>query len=163
MHFHSPPYLLSLALFGMMLLEIKNLTPIQAEEPSVTTLDPIIVTGTANPTRLSHSTQSLTVIEREQYAPLHPNRLSSVLQQVPGLHIDEMGGRAGISSLYLRGADPNFTLIMLDGIPLNDATNQRGGSADLSTIPIDQIERVEIIRGPWRPFMGLRPWPGPLI
>ncbi len=154
MHFHSPPFLLSFALFGMMLMEIGNLTPIHAEEPPVTTLDPIIVTGTANPTRLSHSTQSLTVIEREQYTPLHPNRLPSILQQVPGLHIDEMGGRAGISSLYLRGADPNFTLIMLDGIPLNDSTNQRGGSADLSTIPIDQIERVEIIRGPLSAFYG---------
>ena len=154
MHLHPRPFPLSFALFGIMLLEIWNLNPIQAEEPPVTTLDPIIVTGTANPTRLSHSTQSLTVIEREQYAPLHPNRIPSVLQQVPGLHIDEMGGRAGISSLYLRGADPNFTLIMLDGIPLNDSTNQRGGSADLSTIPIDQIERVEIIRGPLSAFYG---------
>ena len=154
MHFHSPPFLLSFALFGMMLMEIVNLTPIQAEEPPVTTLDPIIVTGTANPTRRSHSTQSLTVIEREESMPLHPNRLPSILRQVPGLHIDEMGGRAGISSLYLRGADPNFTLIMLDGIPLNDATNQRGGSADLSTIPIDQFERVEIIRGPLSAFYG---------
>jgi len=137
-----------------MLFEIGNLTSIQAEEPPITTLDPIIVTGTANPTRRSHSTQSLTVLEREQYTPLHPNRLPGILQQVPGLHIDEMGGRAGISSLYLRGADPNFTLIMLDGIPLNDSTNQRGGSADLSTIPIDQIERVEIIRGPLSAFYG---------
>ncbi len=120
---------------------------VHAEESAVTMLDPILVTGTANPTRLSHTTQSTTIIECEQYAPLQPNHLPSVLQQVPGLHIDEMGGRGGISSLYLRGADPNFTLIMLDGIPLNDSTNQRGGSVDLSTIPIDQIERVEIVRG----------------
>jgi outer membrane cobalamin receptor len=127
---------------------------VRAEETAVTMLDPILVTGTANPTRLSHSTQSLTVIEREQYDPLQPNRIPNVLQQVPGLHIDEMGGRGGISSLYLRGADPNFTLVMLDGIPLNDSTNQRGGSVDLSTIPIDQIERVEIVRGPLSAYYG---------
>ena len=43
---------------------------------------------------------------------------------------------------------------MLDGIPLNDSTNQRGGSVDLSTIPIDQIERVEIVRGPLSSYYG---------
>jgi len=78
MHLHSPPFLLAFALFGMMLMEILNLSPIQAEEPHITTLDPIIVTGTANPTRLSRSTQSLTVIEREQYAPLLPNRIPAL-------------------------------------------------------------------------------------
>ncbi len=65
-----------------------------------------------------------------------------------------MGGRGGISSIYLRGADPNFTLIMLDGIPLNDSTDQRGGSVDLSTIPIEQITRIEIVRGPLSAFYG---------
>jgi vitamin B12 transporter len=127
---------------------------VHAEETAVTMLDPILVTGTANATRLSHSTQSITIIEREQYAQLHPNRLPSVLQQVPGLHIDEMGRRAGISSLYLRGSDPNFTLIMLDGIPLNDTTNQQGGSVDLSAIPIDQSELVEIVRDPLSAYYG---------
>jgi outer membrane cobalamin receptor len=65
-----------------------------------------------------------------------------------------MGGRSGISSLYLRGADPNFTLMMLDGIPMNDSTNQRGGSVDLSSIPLDQIDRIEIVRGPLSAFYG---------
>ena len=57
---------------------------VHAEESAVTMLDPILVTGTANPTRLSHSTQIITIIEREQYAPLQPNRIPSVLQRVPG-------------------------------------------------------------------------------
>jgi outer membrane cobalamin receptor len=155
MAFYNKPFII-LSFFFSLTLEVDRFSMglVHAEETAVTMLDPILVTGTANPTRLSHSTQSLTVIEREQYAPLQPNRIPSVLQQVPGLHIDEMGGRAGISSLYLRGADPNFTLIMLDGIPLNDSTNQRGGSVDLSTIPIDQIERVEIVRGPLSAYYG---------
>ena len=155
MAFYKKPFII-LLFFFFLTLEVSrfSMALVHAEENSVPMLDPILVTGTANPTQLSHSTQSLTVIEREQYAPLQPNRIPSVLQQVPGLHIDEMGGRGGISSLYLRGADPNFTLIMLDGIPLNDSTNQRGGSVDLSTIPIDQIERVEIVRGPLSAYYG---------
>jgi outer membrane cobalamin receptor len=155
MEFYTKPFIVLLAFFSLTLeIDPFSMNPVRAEETAVILLDPILVTGSANPTRLSHSTQSITVIERKQYAPLQPNSLPSVLQQVPGLHIDEMRRRAGISSLYLRGADPNFTLIMLDGIPLNDSTNQRGGSVDLSTIPIDQIERMEIVRGPLSAYYG---------
>lgn len=126
----------------------------EAEESSVTKLDTMIVTGSAQPTQPHQSTQSITTLNAEQIVPLQPNRVTTILQQVPGLHTDEMSGRSGTSSVYLRGADPNFTLIMLDGVPLNDSTNQRGGSVDLSTIPIDRIDRVEIVRGPLSAFYG---------
>ena len=135
----------------MNLLEILQ---VQADEADIYTLDPLIVTGSAHPTRLSRSTQSHTVIDHQNFSQAQPNRLGSLLQQVPGIHLDEMGGRGGISSIYLRGADPNFTLLMLDGIPLNDSTDQRGGSVDLSTIPIDQITRIEIVRGPLSAVYG---------
>ncbi len=141
-----------LASFSGLSMVLPN--PVQAEDSSVTTLDTMIVTGSAQPTQAHQSTQSVTILNAEQFAPLQPNRVSTMLQQVPGLHTDEMSGRSGISSLYLRGADPNFTLIMLDGIPMNDSTNQRGGSVDLSTIPIDRIDRVEIVRGPLSAFYG---------
>lgn len=155
MSFFHRPFIVILYFFSLTLaIDRFSMGLVHAEETAVTMLDPVLVTGTAIPTRPSRSTQSLTVIERKQYAPLQPNRIPIVLQQVPGLLVDEMGGRGGISSLYLRGADPNFTLIMLDGIPLNDSTNQRGGSVDLSTIPIDQIERVEIVRGPLSAYYG---------
>ena len=127
---------------------------IYADDDAVPTLDPITVTGSAHPTRLQRATQSHTILDAKEYASLQPNRLNSILQNIPGIHLDEMGGRGGISSIYLRGADPNFTLIMLDGIPLNDPTDQRGGSVDLSTIPIDQITRVELVRGPLSAFYG---------
>ena len=110
-----------------------------ARGEDVTTLEPVIVTGTAHPTQLHHVTQSITILEETQFSAWRPNRIATLLQSVPGLYIDEMGTRGSISSLYIRGADPNFTLILLDGIPLNDSTNQRGGSVDLSTLPIERI------------------------
>ncbi len=139
---------------SMTVLQMLPLKPVQAQESSVTTLDPIVVTGSAHSTQIRQTTQSVTILKTEQLAPLQPNRVTTMLQQVPGLHTDEMGGRSGISSLYLRGGDPNFTLIMLDGIPMNDSTNQRGGSVDLSTVPLDQIDRIEIVRGPLSAFYG---------
>jgi outer membrane cobalamin receptor len=107
MAFYNKPFIILLFFFSLT-LEVGrfSMALVHAEENSVTMLDPILVTGSANPTQLSHSTQSLTVIEREQYAPLQPNRIPSVLQQVPGLHIDEMGGRGGISRYIYEGQIP---------------------------------------------------------
>jgi outer membrane cobalamin receptor len=148
------PFLLLVLFLSNVVLKMFPLTPVLAQESSVTTLDPIVVTGSAHSTQLHQLTRSVTILNAEQFASEQPNRVATILQQVPGLHINEMGGRSGISSLYLRGADPNFTLIMLDGIPMNDSTNQRGGSVDLSTIPLDRIDRVEIVRGPLSAFYG---------
>ncbi len=145
--------------YVVILLSFFALTPVTgslsyANDGTVPTLDPVLVTGLAHATRLQGATQSHTILNAEEYASRQPNRLNSILHNIPGIHLDEMGGRGGISSIYLRGADPNFTLIMLDGIPLNDPTDQRGGSVDLSTIPIDQITRVELVRGPLSAFYG---------
>lgn len=128
--------------------------PTHAREPEITTLEPVVVTGTAHPTQLHQVTQSITILEEKQFSSWQPNRAATLLQSIRGIHLDETGTRGGISSLYIRGADPNFTLILLDGIPLNDSTNQRGGSVDLSTLPIERIERVELIRGPLSAIYG---------
>ncbi|MGD9852293.1 MAG: TonB-dependent receptor plug domain-containing protein [Nitrospirales bacterium] len=133
---------------------VSPFTPDQTLGSEVTTLEPVVVTGTAQPTQLHQVTQSITILEEKQFSSWQPNRPTTLLQSIPGIHIDETGTRGGISSLYIRGADPNFTLILLDGIPLNDSTNQRGGSVDLSTLPIERIERVELIRGPLSAIYG---------
>ena len=125
-----------------------------SDQLPLTQLDPIIVTASSYPTRLSKSPANITVIPRSQIAQQHSNRLSEVLQQVEGLYVDEMGGRGGISSVYLRGGDPNFTLVMIDGIAINDPMNQRGGSVDLSTLTPERIEQIEIIRGPLSALYG---------
>ena len=119
-----------------------------AEQSSVTQLAPIIVSASALETPASQSPVNATVITRKEMKAQQAHRFSEILQQVPGLYVDEMGGRGGVTSLYLRGSDPNMTLVMIDGVPINDPTNPRGGSVDLSTLTPERIEQVEIIRGP---------------
>ena len=77
-----------------------------------------------------------------------------MLRRVAGVHIDQVGGRGGTGSLYLRGADPNYTLVLVDGVRVNDPTNARGGSFDFSTFDVADIERVEIARGPYSAVYG---------
>ena len=125
-----------------------------AETLPVETLDPVVVTATALPTNQSQTPIRTKVFTRTGFDSQQPNRLGTLLQQTPGIFVDEMGGRSGISSLYIRGADPNLTMVLLDGVPLNDPTNQRGGSVDLSSLTPERIERIEIVKGPASVFYG---------
>ena len=123
-------------------------TLLAEEQDPIEKLDPIVITATTSPTRLSQAPAAMTIITRDEIAQQQANRLSTILQQVPGVFVDEMGGRGGMSSISIRGGDPNFTLIMIDGIPINDPSNSRGGSVNLSALTPERVERVEIVRGP---------------
>jgi vitamin B12 transporter len=59
-----------------------------------------------------------------------------------------------VVSLFTRGAKPNFTLVLLDGVKANDPTNTRGGSYDFSTLDMNDIERIEFVRGPASAIYG---------
>lgn len=113
----------------------------------------VIVTGS----RIAGSLQSgasTTVITREQLDRQQPATVIDVLRHVPGLHIDQKGGRGGVSSVYMRGADPNYTLVLVDGIAVNDPTDSRGGAYDFSALDPADIERIEIARGPLSAIYG---------
>lgn len=73
--------------------------------------------------------------------------LGQALAGVPGLFADAPGGPGGFAALYLRGTDPNHTLVLVDGMKLNDPTNSRGGAFDPSGLLVFGLERVEILGG----------------
>lgn len=126
----------------------------QPAEKEPFALDPVVVTATVAPTPLSQATASITVIHREQIEAQKVPSVIDLLRQVPGLHVDQAGGRGSISSVYLRGGDPNFTVVLIDGVKVNDPTNSRGGSFDFSTLSTEHIERIEIVRGPLSAVYG---------
>lgn len=80
--------------------------------------------------------------------------LAEILQAVPDVQVQQPGGRPGRASLYLRGADPNFTVVMLDGVPLNNSGDSRGGAVDVSEISPLGLERVVVARGPLSGLYG---------
>jgi vitamin B12 transporter len=118
-----------------------------AQEP-VVEAEPIVVTLSALPFPLSAAPGSVTVIDRAAIEASRAVTLADVLAGAPFVDLSRVGSRGGLTTVTLRGGDPNFTLVLLDGIPLNDPTNLLGGSFDFSTLSADNIERVEIVRGP---------------
>ncbi len=67
---------------------------------------------------------------------------------VPGLHLNQPGGPGGRSSLWIRGAEDNYAIVYLDGIPLNDPTNSTGGAVDFSLLDPAIIQSAAVVRGP---------------
>jgi iron complex outermembrane receptor protein/vitamin B12 transporter len=149
-------FLLSISICGVLILYTASSSG-QEESPGLSnpeTLDPVVVTGTAYPAELSKSTGSVTVITGEEIEASHAVSVGELLEQVPGLYVDQPASRGGVTSVYIRGGDPNFTLVLIDGVKVNDPTNSRGGSFDFSALSTDDIERIEIVRDPMSSLYG---------
>lgn len=115
--------------------------------PTLASTEELIVTGSYSPVANEQLSSSVSIINKEQLLQLSNHSLIDALRQVPSLWVEEQGGPGGITSIALRGAEANHTLVLLDGVQLNDPTNTRGGAFDLNGINIESIERIEIIRG----------------
>jgi vitamin B12 transporter len=105
---------------------------------------------------LENAGAALSVMERDEIAASGMTALSGVLREVAGLHVTESGSRGGVTTVEIRGGDPTHTLILLDGVPLNDGTGSQGDVCDLAGLSSDDIERIEVIRGPVSTFYGSR-------
>lgn len=115
--------------------------------PAFSATEELIITGSYSPVTNEQLSSSVSVINKEQLLLLSNHSLIDALRQVPSLWVEEQGGPGGITSIALRGSEANHTLVLLDGVQLNDPTNTRGGAFDLNGINIESIERIEIIRG----------------
>ncbi|HET7086711.1 MAG TPA: TonB-dependent receptor [Rhizomicrobium sp.] len=91
---------------------------------------------------------NVSVLDAETIQARNPGSVVDLLRDLPSVYVQQSGGRGSVVSLFTRGAKPNFTLVLLDGVKANDPTNTRGGSYDFSTLDLNDIERIEFVRGP---------------
>lgn len=120
-----------------------TLSPLKAPQP-----ESVVVTVSTDAVALSEVSASVTVISRDEIESSQATTIFDLLQHTPFLHASQTGSRGGLTTVSIRGGDPNFTLVLLDGIPVNDPNNLLGGSFDLATLNLENIDRIEIIRGP---------------
>ena len=114
-------------------------------------LDPVVVTASRSEQSLEKTLAAVTVIDREDIDRLEPDSLPELLHRIPGVSISNNGGFGKESSLFLRGAEADQTLVLIDGVRVASAT---AGKAALQDIPVDQIERIEVVRGPYSSLYG---------
>ena len=123
-----------------------------AQAPT-TALETITVTGSRVP-RTDPQIGSVTIIEAQTIEARNDSNVFELLRDVPGVHVSLPGGRGNLGSIFIRGSEPNYGAVLVDGIQMNDPTNTRGGSFDFSTLNIDSIERIEILRAPQSSIYG---------
>jgi len=107
----------------------------------------LIITGQYSPVENQQLTASVSIIDREKIDQSQAQTLSELLKQIPGVWVEDQGGAGGLSTISLRGSESNYTLVLLDGVEVNDPTNSRGGAFNLNAINLDSISRIEIVRG----------------
>ena len=113
----------------------------------------VVVTATRVEMPLSSVGSAVTVVDQK---PISERQCSSVVQalrEVPGLDVVQSGGAGGTVSLFIRGAKSEQTLVLVDGVPLNDPAGIGRGS-DISQLPVENIERIEVLRGPQSTLYG---------
>ena len=115
-------------------------------------LPEITVFGASNvPLEAPRVGSSVSVVTAEDITNQGASSVPDVLRLLPGVAVNQSGGRGGLTQIRVRGAEANQVLIVVDGIPINDVNS---GDADLANVPVDNIARIEVIRGPQSGIWG---------
>src|SRR6185503_17878632 len=97
---------------------------------------------------------SITVITAKDFEQKQATTVQEALAGVPGLAIVQTGPSGQISSIFLRGANPQHTLVLMDGVPLNDPVSSYNEYSFLDQISLDDVKRIEVVRGPGSTLFG---------
>jgi len=114
-------------------------------------LDTVVVTATRYPSRLKDIAQAVLVLERSDIEARKPASLAEALRDQAGIDIRDYGVSGSFAGINMRGVPSTAVIVLVDGQPINSILN---GAADLSSVDIDEVERIEIIRGPASSLYG---------
>lgn len=126
------------------------------EDPSAeetTVLEDMVVSATRTPTRIAQLGSSVTVITSKEIEAKQQTQVIDVLRNVPGLSVVQSGPKGAAVSIFMRGTANKHTLILVDGVEFRDASTPAAES-NLSNLTTDNIERIEVVRGPQSVLYG---------
>lgn len=124
-----------------------------ADSSKIFNMSEVVVTATKTKIPLIEAASSITVIDSAEIAALNKQSVFGLLKDQYGVSFTQQGAPGSLSYVYLRGADPGQTLVLLDGIALN-MTNDPDNTFDFANLPVENIERIEILRGPQSTLYG---------
>jgi len=122
-----------------------------AEEAPLYRANEIVVTAARIPQTVDDALLDVTVIGADEIARAGQQTLAELLQSRAGLEIAGNGGPGQPTSIFMRGSNSGHTLVLVDGLRINSATT---GATALEHLPLGQIERIEILRGPASSLYG---------
>lgn len=129
---------------SILLLVAGPLVGVAQARPDTLLLPTEVVTATRLPGARITPTVTATVLDGDALRAEGVTHLDDALRRVPGLAVVSQSSFGSPSSLFLRGGQSNYVRVLIDGVPVNDP----GGVLDLGRITIDDVERIEVVRGP---------------
>lgn len=115
------------------------------------TVAPVVVTATRTAQTADESLASVSVITREDIERSQTSTLPELLGRVQGVEFTQNGGRGTASSLFIRGTNNDHIIVLIDGVRIGSATL---GSTSFESLPLENIDRIEIVRGPRSSLYG---------
>jgi vitamin B12 transporter len=107
-------------------------------------LNPVVVTATRVPMPVDAVASAVTVVTGRELELRGIRTVAEALRNVPGAAVVETGSFGGQTALFLRGGESDYVKVLVDGVP----QNQPGGAFDFADLTIDNVDRIEIVRGP---------------
>src|SRR5439155_19336801 len=120
------------------------------ERGDTATLPEIVVTATRYPVSPDSLGVSVTVLRGDDLRAQGLRSVGDALRQVPGAQVVQGGGFGAQTALFLRGGESDYVKVLVDGVPVN----QPGGAYDFANLTTDNLERIEIVRGPGSVLYG---------
>lgn len=127
-----------------LILAVAAALPAGAQFSDTTSLDAVVISATKTPASRISLTQPVSVVTGEELRARGITRVSDALRSIPGVTLAQNGSVGSVNTLFLRGGESRYTKVLVDGI----AVNASGGFFDFSHLTVDNIERIEIVRGP---------------
>jgi vitamin B12 transporter len=131
-----------ITLFGVITSYAQENKPQEEKIPT----EEINITANRVKTPTEQTGSSITVITRKQIETEKKPYVKDYLTDVPGLYVSSNGPAGQLTAVSIRGAQTDQTLVLIDGVPVNDPSSP-GRSFDFSSLPADNVERIEILRG----------------
>ena len=116
----------------------------RAQDRDTTHLGTVVVSASKVPRPASTLTQAVTVLSGDDLRSRGVTTVTDALREVPGAMLVQSGSFGSVTSLFLRGGESRYTKVLIDGVPVN----ADGGFFDFSHLTTDNIDRIEIVRGP---------------
>src|SRR6266481_5019762 len=137
--------------FAPVVCHAQEATP--TPSPAEAEVEPVVVSATRFDIPLDQSPATVSVISSEDIEQKQIQRVSDALREVPGVSVVQTGTAGQLTSVFMRGLPSEDMQVLLDGIPINQGL---AGQFDFANLTTDDIDRIEVARGPQSTIYGPR-------